>query len=334
VTASSFSSGQKVSGQKTSGHKSAASAQRTLHTEAAALQYLAEHLPADFAPAVGRILEVGGRVIVSGIGKSGHIGRKIAATLASTGTPSHFVHCAEASHGDLGMLTPDDICLLLSNSGETAELRDIIYHTRRFSIPMIGISSNPDSTLMTAADYRLTLPRRPEACPIGMAPTTSTTLTLALGDALAVALMEERGFAAEDFGVFHPGGKLGAQMKTVGEMMHTGDALPVLDHTATMHDVLLTMTSKGFGIAILTRDGVMSGVITDGDLRRNMAHLMERTPDEIANPTPVAVAPDCLAPAALALANERKVSALLVVDDSRVPVGVLHIHDFLRAGVM
>ncbi|MEC3862662.1 KpsF/GutQ family sugar-phosphate isomerase [Mesobacterium sp. TK19101] len=324
MTASSFSAG----------HKSEAAAQRTLQTEATALQYLAENLPADFVPAIERILGVTGRVIVSGIGKSGHIGRKIAATLASTGTPSYFVHCAEASHGDLGMITPDDICLLLSNSGETSELRDIIYHTKRFSIPMIGISCNPDSTLMKAADYRLTLPKLPEACPIGMAPTTSTTMTLALGDALAVALMEERGFKAEDFGVYHPGGKLGAQMKTVAEMMHTGDALPVLDHTATMRDVLLTMTSKGFGIAVLTRDGVMSGVITDGDLRRNMEQLMDHTPAEIANPTPVTVAPDCLAPAALALANERKVSALLVVDDKQAPVGVLHIHDFLRAGVM
>ena len=311
-----------------------ASALRTLRTEADALQYMAEHLPGDFTLAVQRIAASKGRVIVSGIGKSGHIGGKIAATLASTGTPAYFVHCAEASHGDLGMITADDICLLISNSGETSELSDIIYHTKRFSIPMVGISSNPDSTLMKAADYRLTLPRLPEACPIGMSPTTSTTLTLALGDALAVALMEDRGFLAEDFGIYHPGGKLGAQLKTVSEMMHTGDALPVLDHSATMRDVLLTMTSKGFGIAALTRDGVLCGVITDGDLRRNMEDLMERRPEEIASANPVTVTPDWLAPAALALANERKVSALMVVDDRRAPVGVLHIHDFLRAGVM
>ena len=309
-------------------------AQRTLRIEAEALSYLAENLPEDFAATVQGILAASGRVIVSGIGKSGHIGRKIAATLASTGTPSYFVHCAEASHGDLGMITPDDICLLISNSGETSELRDIIYHTKRFSIPMIGLSSNPDSTLMKAADYRLTLPKLPEACPIGMAPTTSTTLTLALGDALAVTLMEERGFMPEDFGIYHPGGKLGAQMKTVREMMHTGASLPVLPHEASMHDVLLTMTSKGFGIAALTRDGVLAGVISDGDLRRNMERLMQVTPAEIANVKPVTVPPDCLAPAALALANDRKVSALLVVDDGQVPVGVLHIHDFLRAGVL
>ncbi len=311
-----------------------ASALRTLRTEADALNYMADHLPADFTRAVQRIAASSGRVIVSGIGKSGHIGGKIAATLASTGTPAYFVHCAEASHGDLGMITADDICLLISNSGETSELSDIIYHTKRFSIPMVAISSNPDSTLMKAADYRLTLPKLAEACPIGMSPTTSTTLTLALGDALAVALMEDRGFLAEDFGIYHPGGKLGAQLKTVSEMMHTGNALPVLDHGATMRDVLLTMTSKGFGIAALTRDGVLCGVITDGDLRRNMENLMDRRPGEIASANPVTVTPDWLAPAALALANERKVSALMVVDDRQAPVGVLHIHDFLRAGVM
>jgi len=311
-----------------------ASALRTLRTEADALNYMADHLPADFTRTVQRIAASKGRVIVSGIGKSGHIGGKIAATLASTGTPAYFVHCAEASHGDLGMITADDICLLISNSGETSELSDIIYHTKRFSIPMVAISSNPDSTLMKAADFRLTLPKLAEACPIGMSPTTSTTLTLALGDALAVALMEDRGFLAEDFGIYHPGGKLGAQLKTVSEMMHTGSALPVLDHGATMRDVLLTMTSKGFGIAALTRDGVLCGVITDGDLRRNMENLMDRRPGEIASANPVTVTPDWLAPAALALANERKVSALMVVDDKQAPLGVLHIHDFLRAGVI
>jgi arabinose-5-phosphate isomerase len=311
-----------------------ASAVNTLQIEADALAHFAGNLPADFAPAIRRILGSKGRIIVSGIGKSGHIGRKIAATLASTGTPSYFVHSAEASHGDLGMITKDDICLLISNSGETSELRDIVYHTKRFSIPMIAISSNENSTLMKAADYRLTLPKRPEACPIGKTPTTSTTLTLALGDALAVALMAQRGFLAEEFGIFHPGGKLGAQMKTVGDMMHTGAEVPVLPDTATMQDVLLTMTSKGFGIAALTRDGVLCGVITDGDLRRNMERLMQCTPAEIANLHPVTVAPDWFAPAALALANERKVSVLLVTDESRRPVGVLHIHDFLRAGVM
>lgn len=312
----------------------AASARRTLTTEAEALAYMAEHLPPDLTGAVERILLSKGRVIVSGIGKSGHIGRKIAATLASTGTPSYFVHGAEASHGDMGMITGADICLLISNSGETAELRDIIYHTRRFAIPMIGISSNPDSSLMKAADFRLTLPKMPEACPLGMAPTTSTTLTLALGDALAVALMEARGFRSEDFGTYHPGGKLGAQMKTVAEMMHTGEAIPVLDGDCTMDDVILAMTSKGFGIAALTEGGVLQGVISDGDLRRNLPGLMERRPIDVANRTPVTIAPDQYAPKALALANERQVQVLLVVDENKRPVGVLHLHDFLRAGVM
>ncbi|MFD2741766.1 SIS domain-containing protein, partial [Sulfitobacter aestuarii] len=212
---------------------------RVLQTEAAALAFMAENLPKDFAPAVRRILTCRGRVIVSGIGKSGHIGRKIAATLASTGTPAFFVHCAEASHGDLGMVGSEDICILISNSGETTELRDMLYHSQRFSIPLIGISSNDDSTLMRAADFRLTLPKRPEACSIGMAPTTSTTLTLALGDALAVALMEQRGFLAEDFSIYHPGGKLGAQLRRVGELMHGGDAIPVIPSDAPMSEVLL-----------------------------------------------------------------------------------------------
>lgn len=310
------------------------SARRVLTTEADAIAHLSAHLPHDFAEAVTAMLHCTGRVIVSGIGKSGHIGRKIAATLASTGTPAYFVHCAEASHGDLGMIADGDICLLISNSGETSELRDILYHCKRFSIPTIGISSKGDSTLMNASTFRLTLPAQPEACPIGKAPTTSTTLTLALGDALAVALMEQRGFLASDFGIYHPGGKLGAQMKTVADMMHTGEALPVLDHTASIEEVLLTMTSKGFGIAALTRDGKLHGVITDGDLRRNMAKLMQTCPSDIANASPVTVTADCLAPEALALVNERKISAIMVVDEGDHPVGVLHVHDFLRAGVM
>ena len=311
-----------------------ATARRVLQTEADALAHLAAHMPEDFSAAVARILASKGRVIVSGIGKSGHIGRKIAATLASTGTPAQFVHPAEASHGDLGMVTPADICLLISNSGETAELRDLVYHSQRFSIPVIGISSRPESTLMAAADYRLTLPALPEACSIGMAPTTSTTLTLGLGDALAVALMEERHFLPEDFRIYHPGGKLGAQMTRVGDMMHRGESLPVIDVDSGMNDVLLTMTSKGFGIAGLTREGVLVGVITDGDLRRNMEGLMQRPALDVANKTPVTVGPDMLAPEALALVNDRKISALLVVDAQNRPLGVLHVHDFLRAGVM
>lgn len=309
-------------------------ARRVLRTEADALAHLAGHLPADFAPAVHKILESKGRVIVSGMGKSGHIGRKIAATLASTGTPSHFVHPGEASHGDLGMITPQDICLLISNSGETSELRDMLYHSQRFSIPLIGISSREGSTLMQAADFRLTLPDLPEACSIGMAPTTSTTLTLALGDALAVALMEERRFLPEDFRIYHPGGKLGAQMTRIADLMHGGDELPCLPADSSMSDVLLTMTSHGFGIAGLTEGGKLAGVITDGDLRRNMEGLMSRAAMDVATRNPLTAPPEMLAPEALALLNSRKLNVLLVVDADGVPQGVLHIHDLLRAGVM
>jgi len=309
-------------------------AKRTLRIEAEALAFMADNPPAALPAAVAAIMDITGRVIVSGIGKSGHIGRKIAATFASTGTPAFFIHGAEASHGDLGMITGQDICLLISNSGETAELRDILYHARRFSIPLIAISSNPDSTLMRAADYALCLPRQPEACPIGMAPTTSTTLTLALGDALAVALMEQRGFQAADFSVFHPGGKLGAQMMTAREIMHQGDAMPLVDAAADMKQALLIMTSKGFGMAVLVRDGIVAGVLTDGDIRRNIDHLMQSCPIEIANPDPVTIPPDCLLPKALAIANDRKVTALLVVDAARHPLGVVHVHDLLRTGVM
>lgn len=309
-------------------------ASKTITLEAQALDYLAQNLPADLEPAIHHILNIKGRVIVSGIGKSGHIGRKVAATLASTGTPAFFVHCAEASHGDLGMVTNDDICLLISNSGETTELRDMLFHVKRFSIPMIGVSSKPDSTLMRAANYRLTLPALPEACPIGMAPTTSTTLTLALGDALAVALMELRGFMPEDFRLYHPGGKLGAQLKTVADFMHGGDSLPLLDHRADIQTALLTMTSKGFGVAILMDGPKLVGVMTDGDLRRNMDKLLQVRPVEIANHDPVTVQPDMLAAEALALMNARKISVLLVVTPEGAPQGIVHIHDFLRAGVM
>lgn len=309
------------------------SAKRVLELEASALMELSRALPEDFSAAVEVIRAAKGRVIVSGIGKSGHIGRKIAATMASTGTPAYFVHSAEASHGDLGMITREDVCILISNSGETAELRDLVYHTQRFAIPMVGISSNPESTLMKAANYKLTLPKLPEACPIGMAPTTSTTLTLALGDALAVALMDSRSFRAEDFGVFHPGGKLGAQMRTVGDLMHGGAAVPALDVDSPMEEVLLTMTSKGFGIAALLEDGVLVGVITDGDLRRNMTQLMQSRPRDIANRTPVTVTADIMAAEALGILNSQNIGALLVIDGERRPVGVVNIHDFLRAGI-
>ncbi|MEM7709227.1 MAG: KpsF/GutQ family sugar-phosphate isomerase [Pseudomonadota bacterium] len=307
---------------------------RVLELESEALRAMAAALPEDFEAVVRLILGIQGRVIVAGVGKSGHIGRKIAATLASTGTPAYFVHATEASHGDLGMISNQDVCLLISNSGETTELRDMIYHAKRFSIPIVGLSSAPDSTLMRAANHRLALPRFREACSIGMAPTTSTTMALALGDALAVALMESRSFRAEDFSVFHPGGKLGAQMRSVGDLMHGGAAVPILDMGAGMQDVILTMTSKGFGIAALVDDGgALIGVISDGDLRRNMEGLMERRPEDIANRMPVTAPPEMLAPEALARLNDYKIVSLIVVDGDRRPIGVLQSHDLLRAGL-
>lgn len=307
-------------------------ATQVLTTEAEALHLLAAHIPADFPTTVQLILRTKGRVIVAGIGKSGHIGRKIAATLASTGTPSFFVHASEASHGDLGMITPDDICLLISNSGETQELGDILAHTRRFSIPLVAISSREGSTLMRAADYRLLLPPAPEACPMGMAPTTSTTLALALGDALAVALMEQRNFQPDQFRTFHPGGKLGAQLATVAQLMHGADALPLVQADTPMPEALIEMTSKGFGTVGVLRNGALAGIVSDGDLRRNMAHLMASTAIQVATLNPVTVPPTLLAAQALALMNTRKITTLFVVEND-APVGILHLHDLLRAGV-
>ncbi len=308
-------------------------AARVLRIEGEAVMAMADALPEDFEAAVEAILAVKGRVILSGMGKSGHIARKICATLASTGTPSYYVHPAEASHGDLGMITPDDLCILMSNSGETAELGDLVAHAARFSIPMIAVSKNPDSTLMKAADLRLTLPQATEACSIGMVPTTSTTLTLALGDALAVAVMERRGFLAEHFHTFHPGGKLGAQLARVSQLMHDGDALPLVSEAMPMPDVLLVMTEKGFGIAGVTRGDHLTGVITDGDLRRNMDGLMDKRAGDVATQNPRSIAPDMLAAEALAMMSG-KITALFVVDGQGAPVGLLHLHDCLRAGVV
>lgn len=301
-----------------------------LLTEAAALTALAEAMPVDFDAVVSLMSAATGRVIVTGIGKSGHIARKIAATLASTGTPALFVHPAEASHGDMGMIGKEDVVLMLSNSGEASELRDMIEHTRRFSVPLVGLSSRPGSTLMRAADHHLTIPALPEACGLGVVPTTSTTMTLALGDALAVALLRGRGFRAVDFGVFHPGGKLGAQMAQVSRLMHA--EVPQAAPDTPMSEVLLTMTSAGFGIAAVVSDGTLVGVITDGDLRRNMADLMGRTAGDVATRDPLTVPPDMLAAKALAVLNERKLNVTVVCEGHK-PVGILHIHDLLRAGV-
>ncbi|MGR3493685.1 KpsF/GutQ family sugar-phosphate isomerase [Citreimonas sp.] len=308
-------------------------ARRVLMTESAALATLADGLPDDFERVVARLLEVSGRVIVSGMGKSGHVAGKIAATLASTGTPAQTVHPGEASHGDLGMITRADAVILISNSGETRELADMIAHCARFAIPLVAMTKRAGSTLAQAADHVLLLPDAPEACAIGMAPTTSTTMAMALGDALAVALMQHRGFDRESFAAFHPGGTLGAQLLRVSAVMHTGDALPVVTDAAPMSEVLLTMSSKGFGVAALVEGGRLTGIITDGDLRRNMDGLMDRSAGAVATRTPMTTRPGTLLTEALGMMNMNKRTVLLVVDDSDHLVGLLHIHDALRAGV-
>jgi arabinose-5-phosphate isomerase len=309
-----------------------ATAAQVLEHEGQALVRMASNLPDDFAEAVKRILQIKGRIILSGIGKSGHIARKIASTLASTGTPAYFVHPAEASHGDLGMITQEDLCILLSNSGETSELGDLINHTRRFSIPMIGMSSKADSTLMRAADLRLTLPQEPEAGS-GIAPTTSTTMALALGDALAMALMEQRGFLSEHFRTYHPGGKLGAQLALVHQLMHGPEAMAVVAPDTDMQETMLKMGEKGFGLACVIEDGKLLGVISDGDLRRNIEYLGTRTAGEVATKSPKTVPTDMMAAKALAVMNDNKITVLVVVDGDGSPVGLLRINDCLRAGV-
>ena len=309
-------------------------AKKVLKTEADALGKLKDDLPIDFSGLVKSILNLNGRVIVSGVGKSGHIGNKIAATLASTGTPAYFVHATEASHGDLGMITEQDLCLLISNSGETIEMFDILTHARRFSIPVATMSSSCESTLVKAADFKLCLPMVDEACPIGMAPTTSTTMMLALGDALAVVLMEAKSFNAENFKIFHPGGKLGAKLMTVGQLMHKNDKIPLVNIATSMKETLITMSSKGFGIAAIVDDtGCLVGVITDGDLRRHIDDLMERNAADIASLSPITVAEKTFAFDALNLMQDRKISVLIVTSADNKPVGIIHIQDLLRVGV-
>ena len=302
-------------------------------TEANALIALANDLPNDFEKAVKLILKIEGHVIISGVGKSGHIGRKISATLASTGTPSHFVHATEASHGDLGAFTDKDVCLLISNSGETPELADLISHTQRFSIPLVAISSNSESSLIKASDFKLCLPQAKEACSIGLAPTTSTTMTLALGDALAVSLMQERKFSPEHFKILHPGGKLGAQVITVNQLMHTGKKIPLVKPNSSMPQTLIEMTSKGFGVAIIEENNLVIGVITDGDLRRHMNNLMSMTAQQIGSNKPITIEHDSLAVKALSIMNEKKINVIIVTNRKNSPVGILHIHDCLRAGL-
>ena len=309
-------------------------AKKVLKTEADALGKLKDDLPSDFSDLVKLVLNLTGRVIVSGVGKSGHIGNKIAATLASTGTPAYFVHATEASHGDLGMITEQDLCLLISNSGETIEMFDILTHARRFGIPIATMSSNCESTLVKAANFKLCLPMVDEACPIGMAPTTSTTMMLALGDALAVALMEAKSFNAENFKVFHPGGKLGAKLMTVSQLMHKDDTMPLVKTKTSMKETLLTMSTKGFGIAAIVDEiGSLVGVITDGDLRRHIDDLMGKNAGDIASLSPITVVEETLVVDALNLMQDRKISVLIVTSADNEPVGIIHIQDLLRVGV-
>ena len=312
-----------------------ASARRLLQTEAHAILALREHLDESFQQAVERLLSITGRVIVTGMGKSGHIGKKIAATLASTGTPAHFVHPGEASHGDLGMITPADAVLALSKSGNTAELSDLLTYTRRYSIPLIALTSGPDSALTQAADIALILPPEPEGCPLGLAPTTSTTMTLALGDAIAVALLDLRQFQATDFKVFHPGGALGKQLIHVQDIMHSGDCIPLCARETPMRDALLAMTRGAFGaIGVLDGDGKLAGVITDGDLRRHMdGSLLDQTAGQIMTPHPESITADALAAEALGVMNRRAITSLFVTENDRTPIGLIHIHDCLRAGL-
>jgi arabinose-5-phosphate isomerase len=312
-----------------------ASASRTLSLEIEGLKALLASLDGPFIEAVETLGRAEGRIVVTGMGKSGHVARKIAATLASTGSPSQYVHPGEASHGDLGMITASDVVLALSWSGETAELSSIISHAKRFAIPLIAMTAEAESALGRAGDVALILPRAEEACPNKLAPTTSTTMQLALGDALAIALLEKKGFSARDFKVFHPGGKLGAMLAHVREIMHVGDELPLTGPETPMSEVLLLMSQKSLGCAgIVDGAGKLTGMITDGDIRRHSSgDLLSRKAGEVMNPSPKTVGPDMLASEAVKLLNEKKITSLFVVEGGR-PVGVVHIHDFLKAGVV
>jgi arabinose-5-phosphate isomerase len=314
------------------------SALRTLDAEASGITALANALQSDlgsaFDAAVNLVRNAKGRLIVTGLGKSGHIGKKMAASFASTGTPSFFVHAAEASHGDLGMITTDDVILALSWSGETAELKNLITYSRRFRIGLIAMTSEAKSTLGAAADVVLTLPKAREACPHNLAPTTSSVMQLALGDALMVALLESRGFTALDFGTLHPSGKLGAMLKFVRDLMHKETELPIKLLGTKMSDALVEMTSKGFGcVGIVDARGEIAGIVTDGDLRRHMRpDLMTASVDEVMTRNPKTIGPDLLASEALEILNASKITALIVTDGKK-PVGIVHLHDILRAGV-
>ncbi len=310
------------------------SARRVLALEGRGLAALAASLGSEFVEAIDVLGRIRGRVVVTGIGKSGHVGRKMAATLASTGTPAMFVHPAEASHGDLGMITPGDAIVALSNSGETTELAHVVVYAKRFEIPLVAVTKGIDSALAKAATVTLIVPDSDEACPMGLAPTTSTTVMMALGDAIAVTLFERKGFTADDFQTFHPGGELGRRLVPVAELMHVGSEVPLIDDDASMANALVTMTAKRFGcVGIVGADGRLRGIVTDGDLRRHMGpELVSARAADVMTPDPKTIRPGALASEALGVMNARAITNLFVVDDDHVPVGIVHIHDCLRAG--
>lgn len=314
------------------------SALRTVTTEQAGLLALQEALgngmAEPFEKAVALIRACKGRLIVTGIGKSGLVGAKLAATFASTGTPAFFVHPVEATHGDLGMISQDDVILAMSWSGETVELKGIVNYARRFDIPLIAITAGADSALGREATVILTLPRAPEACPHGLAPTTSTLMQMVMGDALAIALLEARGFTADHFRTFHPGGKLGANLTHVRDLMHVGESVPVAPRGTPLREAMVTLSQRRFGcVCVLEEDGRLAGIVTDGDLARHIDRDLARlTVDDIMTPNPKSVSPETLAGSAMAIMEDVKISALVVVEDGR-PVGIVHFHDLLRVGV-
>lgn len=315
-----------------------ASAKQALQTETQGMQQLLQAMDGPLgegiAKAIDAVRKARGRVILTGMGKSGHVCRKIAATLASTGTPAMFVHPAEASHGDLGMITADDVIVMISNSGESPELRDILSYSRRFSVPVVAVTSQPESTLAKMSDILLLMPKVKEACPNGLAPTTSTLLQLALGDALAIALLEDKGFTARDFKNFHPGGKLGAQLMHVRDVMHRQEKLPLAPGALRMSEALVVMTAKSFGcLGVIDDEGRLVGIVTDGDLRRNMHRdLVNLAASDVMHASPRTIDPDALTSEALEVLNSAKITSLFVVDEERKPVGLVHIHDLLRVG--
>jgi arabinose-5-phosphate isomerase len=310
-----------------------ATARRVIAREGEALAALERSLGPGFARAAEMLEDATGRVIVSGMGKSGHVARKIAATFASTGTPAHYVHPGEASHGDMGMLAQGDAVLVLSNSGETPELADLLAYTRRFRIPLVAMTARPDSALGRQADALLVLPDEAEACTTGYVPTTSTTMMLALGDALALALMEHRDFTPEHFRTFHPGGRLGARLARVGDLMHT--AMPLVTPDTAMSEALLAMTRSGFGVVgVTSSEGYLEGIVTDGDLRRHMEGLLGRTAGDVMTRAPLTIGAQALAEEAVALMNDKRITCLFVAGADRRPAGLIHIHDCLRAGIV